>query len=132
MARSESSCSGSVKTDENLQGENLYSSMSKTVSGSIGDIEQLKPRLLWEALHQGLQSAAMVVWLSDGGVGFWRLYRECFAKCAVGILDFYHAAGHLWRAANAWWAKEPEIAQICFDVGDIIYVMVNIIKSCQN
>lgn len=81
----------------------------------LGDIEQLKPRLLWEALHQGLQSAAMVVWLSDGGVGFWRLYRECFAKCAVGILDFYHAAGHLWRAANAWWAKEPEIAQICFE-----------------
>lgn len=81
----------------------------------LGDIEQLKPRLFWEAMHQGLNQATLVVWLSDGGVGFWRLYRECFEYCAIGILDFYHAAGHLWRAANAWWANEPEIAQICFE-----------------
>jgi hypothetical protein len=42
-----------------------------------------------------------VLWLSDGGRGFWRVYRQCFAHCAVGILDFYHAAGHLWRATTA-------------------------------
>ncbi len=48
-------------------------------------------------------------------MGFWRLYRECFSDCAVGILDFYHAAGHLWRAATAWLGHDPEAAEICFE-----------------
>lgn len=81
----------------------------------LGDIDTFKPRLLWEAFHQGLNIAPQVVWLSDGGVGFWRLYQECFAHCAVGILDFYHAAGHLWRAATAWLGHDPEAAQVCFE-----------------
>jgi hypothetical protein len=81
----------------------------------LGNIDQFKPRLLWEALHQGLQQAPQVVWLSDGGVGFWRVYRECFAHCAVGILDFYHAAAHLWKAAKAWLGADMEAAQVAFE-----------------
>lgn len=38
---------------------------------------------------------------SDGGRGFWGLYQDCFAYCAIGILDFYHAAQNLWKAAAA-------------------------------
>ena len=29
------------------------------------------------------------------------MYQQCFAHRATGILDFYHAAGHLWRATTA-------------------------------
>ena len=44
--------------------------------------------------------AYLVVWLSDGGRGFWRVYRTCFAT-AIAVLDFFHAAGHLARATEA-------------------------------
>jgi len=32
-----------------------------------------------------------------------------------GILDFYHAAGHLGRAAQAWLGQDLEAAQIAFE-----------------
>ncbi len=67
----------------------------------LGNIEALRPRLWLEALRQGLRQASQVVWLSDGGPGFWGLYQDCFAHCAIGILDFYHAAQNLWKAAAA-------------------------------
>ncbi len=68
----------------------------------LGDIDALAPRLWLEALRQGVASAPLVAWVSDGGRGFWRLFRERFEKKATGILDFYHAAQHLWTAAAAW------------------------------
>jgi hypothetical protein len=68
----------------------------------LGDIEALKPRLWLEALRQGIRNAPQVVWLSDGGRGLWRLFDECFAGTAMGILDFYHAAQNLWKSAAAW------------------------------
>ena len=67
----------------------------------------LKPRLQLEALRQGITTAPQVAWISDGARGFWRLYQECFAHCAVGILDFYHAAQHLWKAASAYHDSNP-------------------------
>jgi len=69
---------------------------------SLGEIERLKPRLQLEALRQGITTTAQVVWISDGARGFWRLYQECFAQYAIGILDFYHAVQHLWQAATAY------------------------------
>ncbi len=68
----------------------------------LGDIDALTPRLWLEALRQGIRSAPQVVWLSDGGRGLWRLFDERFAAEATGILDFYHAAQHLWKGAAAW------------------------------
>lgn len=70
-------------------------------------------------MRQGVTTATQVVWISDGARGFWRLYREDFAQYAVGILDFYHAAPHLWQGAIAdqdsnpartpqmWFARMP-------------------------
>ena len=81
----------------------------------LGSIEVLDPRLQLEALRQGLASAPKVVWLSDGGKGFWRLYQKYFAASAVAILDFSHAAGHLWRAAAAWLDGRTSIARWCFE-----------------
>ena len=68
----------------------------------LGKIDALRPRLWLEALRQGVLTAPQVVWLSDGGVGFWGLYTTCFAAYAIGILDFYHAAQNLWKGAKAW------------------------------
>ena len=66
----------------------------------LGDLAAFIPAVTLEAHKQSFEAAPTVVWLSDGGRGFWRVYRECFAHCAVAVLDFYHAAGHLWRAAT--------------------------------
>jgi len=67
-----------------------------------GDIDTLQPLLWIEAVRQGILTAKTVVWLSDGGRGFWRLFRERFEAYAQGILDFYHAAQNLWKGAKSW------------------------------
>jgi len=71
----------------------------------LGDIDQFIPHLQLEAQRQAFESAPQVIWLSDGGRGFWRVYRTCFAHCAVAVLDFYHAAGHLARATQAMFGE---------------------------
>jgi hypothetical protein len=68
----------------------------------LGDIDELSPRLWLEAVRQGVLSSPQVVWLSDGGRGFWRLFEARFAQYAIGILDFYHAAQNLWKGSKAW------------------------------
>ncbi|RMD62392.1 ISKra4 family transposase [Candidatus Parcubacteria bacterium] len=67
-----------------------------------GSRDDLEPRLWLEAMQQGVLSAKQVVWLSDGGRGFWELFYDYFAGYAVGILDCSHAAQNLWKAARAW------------------------------
>jgi hypothetical protein len=73
----------------------------KRVVAVLGDLDAFMPRITWEAHRQSMTTAVQVLWLSDGAKGFWRVYRECFATFAIGILDFYHATGHLWRATVA-------------------------------
>ena len=68
----------------------------------LGDINQFIPLLQLEAHKQAFDSAPKVIWLSDGGRGFWRVYRTLFSPGAVvAVLDFFHAAGHLARATKA-------------------------------
>jgi len=71
----------------------------------LGDIDQFIPQFQLEAQRQAFESAPQVIWLGDGGRGFWRVYRTCFAHCAVAVLDFYHAAGHLARATQAMFGE---------------------------
>ena len=68
----------------------------------LGDIKMLTPRLWLEAVRQGILRASQVVWLSDGGRGLWHLFDERFARHATGVLDLYHVAQNLWKAAAAW------------------------------
>ena len=75
--------------------------MRRRLVAVLGDIDTFIPLIQLEAQLQSYQSAPQVIWLSDGGRGFWRVYRQCFDGYAIGILDFYHAAGHLWRATVA-------------------------------
>ncbi len=83
-------------------GETVTRLTQRRLVAVLGAIDDLAPRLWLEAVRQGVASAPLIGWVSDGARGFWRLFAERFADRATGILDFYHAAQHLWRAASAW------------------------------
>jgi hypothetical protein len=83
-------------------GKHLFVLKHRRVVAVLSDIEALKPRLWLEALRQSIERAPRVVWLSDGGVGFWRVFRELFGTLATGILDFYHAVQNVWKAVRVW------------------------------
>ncbi len=68
----------------------------------LGDVDAFSARLWLAAVQQGVLSSQRVVWLSDGGRGFWRLFDERFAQYATGVLDFYHVAQNLWKGSKAW------------------------------
>jgi hypothetical protein len=85
----------------NRAGERLPQLLHRRVVAVLGNIDAFIPRLRLEARRQAFEAAPKVIWLSDGGRGFWRVYRTCFSHCAIAVLDFYHAAGHLWRATQA-------------------------------
>lgn len=74
----------------------------KRLVAVLGDVDQLAERLRLEALKQGIRTASSVVWLSDGARGLWRIFRETLSVWAIGILDFYHAAQNIWKAASSW------------------------------
>jgi hypothetical protein len=91
----------------NRAGKTVNRLRQRRLVAVLGDIEALQPRLQWEALHQGLTTAVQVVWISDGARGFWRLFQESLSDIAVGILDFYHAAGQLSEAVVAYGKTMP-------------------------
>ena len=91
-------------------GERLPQLLHRRVVAVLGDIDAFIPRLQLEARRQAFERAPQVIWLSDGGRGFWRVYHTCFAHCAIPVLDFFHAAGHLWRATQALF-DDPRSAQ---------------------
>ena len=89
------------------RGETITRLHRRRLVAVLGNIDDLQPRLQLEALRQGITTTAQVVWISDGARGFWRLYQQCFAHCAIGVLDFYHAVQHLWQAAIAYQDGNP-------------------------
>lgn len=91
----------------NRNGKRVTRLRQRRLIAVLGTLDRLQPRLQLEALRQGLATAPQVVWLSDGARGFWRLFDTCFASRATGILDFYHAAAHLWQAAAAYQDGNP-------------------------
>jgi hypothetical protein len=88
-------------TRQNRNGESHSQLLQRRVVAVLGKIDAFIPHLRLEARRQAFESAPQVIWLSDGGRGFWRVYNTCFADCAIAVLDFYHAAGQLWRATTA-------------------------------
>lgn len=97
-------------------GKKITRLRQRRLVGVLGDMKALGPRLQLEAMRQGIESAPQVVWLSDGAPGFWKLYQRYFAKVAVGVLDFYHAAGHLWRAAAAYFDGRTQTSRVWFEM----------------
>lgn len=84
------------------KGKKVKVIVHKRVVAVLGNIEIFKPRMWLMALKNGLLDAEKIVWLSDGGTGFWGLFHEKFSKYAYGILDFYHAVQNVWKGANVW------------------------------
>ncbi len=74
----------------------------KRVVAVRGSIDDFKARMKLMSAREGLSECETAVWLSDGGKGFWRLFREAFSGTAVGVLDFYHAVQNVWKGAKAW------------------------------
>lgn len=95
---------------QTANGDTVPQLQHRRVVAVLGTIDAFIPPLLLEAKRQAFETATQVIWLSDGGRGFWRVYRTCFAHCAIGVLDFFHAAGHLWRATTALF-DDPRSAQ---------------------
>lgn len=91
----------------NRVGQSVSCLYHRRVVAVLGRLESLQSRLCLEAARQGIDQSPQVVWISDGAKGFWRLFETCFAHCAVGILDFYHAAQHLWQAAEVYQEGNP-------------------------
>jgi hypothetical protein len=94
-------------TRVNRVGQSVTRLLHRRLVAVLGDMDALQPRLQLETLRQGIETAPKVVWISDGARGFWRLFEDKFADVAIGILDFYHALGHLWRAADAYGKTIP-------------------------
>jgi len=93
-----------ARFDQRVQesGKPVFTLKQRRVVAVLGNIEALKPRLWLEALRQSIEQAPRVVWLSDGGTGLWRVFRELFGGLATGILDFYHAVQNVWKAVKVW------------------------------
>lgn len=68
----------------------------------LGNIEAFKSRMWLVSVKEGILKASIVVWISDGGRGFWGVFHDLFPKKAQGILDFYHAAQNIWKGAKSW------------------------------
>lgn len=68
------------------------------------DAQQFQSRL-WEELQvRGLDVGDIRLVLGDGAPWIWNLVETCFPGVPQ-LLDFYHAAEHLHRTAEALWSK---------------------------
>ena len=90
------------KKDDNAKGQTETELVQRRLVACLGTVDDLGQRLWLEAVRQGVATAKQVVWISDGARGFWRLFQTYFADTAIGILDFYHAAANLFKAARIW------------------------------
>lgn len=76
--------------------------MKRRLVAVLGNKDEFSQQMELESKKQNIDNTETVVWLSDGGRGFWGIFYDLFADHALGILDFYHAAQNLWKAAAAW------------------------------
>ena len=83
----------------NKTGDVVTALVQRRLVAVLGDSEQLTQRLQLEAHWQRLTEAKQVIWLSDGGKWLWNIVKNYFSW-VTGILDFYHAAQNLYKAAK--------------------------------
>jgi hypothetical protein len=80
----------------------------------LGNIEAFKSRMWLVSVKEGILEASIVVWISDGGRGFWGVFHDLFSKRAQGILDFYHATQNIWKGAKSWFDGRSKKAREWF------------------
>jgi len=82
-------------------GKAVSTLLHRRVVAHLGTIDSFGQKMRWQAARQSIESAPECIWLSDGGKGFWGIFHRWFEPLnVIGVLDFYHAAGHLWKAAS--------------------------------
>ncbi len=85
----------------NKNGKEVSVMIRRRVVAVLGKVDEFKPFLWLLSVKEGI-GCKTVVWLSDGGKGFWRIFRELFSEHAFGILDYYHAVQNVWKGAKVW------------------------------
>lgn len=88
----------------NRKGGRVPQLEQRRVVAVMGTVDEFMPALQLEANKQSISQARQIVWLSDGGKGFWRVFESWLKSLGnvTGILDFYHAAQNVSKAAKAW------------------------------
>ena len=86
----------------NSKGKEISIIVRKRLVAVLGDINEFKSHLMLIAIKEGIKKSKTVVWISDGGKGFWGVYKERLSNVAHGILDFYHAAQNICKASKAY------------------------------
>ena len=84
------------------KGEKVKVIVRKRVVAVLGTIDEFKVRMKLMAIKEGINDAKKVIWLSDGGSGYWGVFHDLFSKHAQGILDFFHGVQYVWKGAKAW------------------------------
>jgi len=88
----------------NRKGEPVAQLEQRRVAAVMGTVDEFMPVFQLEANKQSISQAERIVWLSDGGKGFWRIFESwlILLNNVTGILDFYHASQNVGKAAKAW------------------------------
>jgi hypothetical protein len=84
------------------KGKEVSVTVRRRMVAVLGNIDAFKSRMWLASVKEGILEAVTVVWISDGGRGFWGVFHDLFSKKAQGILDFYHAAQNIWKGAKPW------------------------------
>lgn len=95
-------------------GEQVSVLVRRRLVAVLGTIDDFRPRIWLASVKEGILDARTVVWLSDGGRGFWTLFHDQFSQYAQGILDFYHAAQNLWKGTKCWFDGRTKKARQWF------------------
>jgi hypothetical protein len=81
--------------------------LRKTYYATQARIDEFREQVNAESAKRGADKALQLVFLGDGAPWIWKMASELFPK-AIQILDFYHAAEHLWSVARAAWGQHEE------------------------
>ncbi|MCP5100411.1 MAG: ISKra4 family transposase, partial [Chloroflexi bacterium] len=105
-----------LKETTTASGKRVMRPVQRQVVAVLGDIDDLQPRLWMAAVGQGILEAEKVVWLCDGGRGFWRLFTDQFEAHAQGVLDYYHAAQNIWKGIRPFLDGRTSRARTWFSI----------------
>jgi hypothetical protein len=78
--------------------------------GDIKEAEEFGRLMYLKGRQQGAHKAEEIVFAADGAKWIWNLVEEHFPD-AVQIVDWYHAAEHIWAVAHAVYGEGSNAAQ---------------------
>jgi hypothetical protein len=78
--------------------------------GDIKEAEKFGRLVYLKGRQQGVHEAEEIVFVADGAKWIWNVVEEHFPD-AVQIVDWYHAAEHIWEVANTVYGEGSDAAQ---------------------